>query len=373
MTTSEIPSLWKHVLKLLRSENSSANIEEMRLHSIITDFPELLRPLDDWIHSFEHAIQVSDEELYENVNSRARELSHIFASNRSVSNTVIDDRPIYWGRLVGQVLLRQRLRRGNLDSQIATDTREALEWNSRKVNYGSFTHERRIVLTCFDPFMLDRNITQCNPSAIIAYTIAQTLCPEYSINVLVFPVRFQDFDEDCVERMLKTLYFTNPSLVVTLSMGRKQFDLERFPGNRRSVETLDNLNVCGIDGKKFPTCVAGAPSFLEFSLPAEAMKKAPGQWSVIDNRRVATERHTEFYPRSLAQLTSETAVQGSGGGFLSNEISYRSILLQKRFGKSFPLGHLHVPKVNSFDVIQLRSMCNQAESIIKLALENSKN
>ncbi len=373
MTTSEIPSLWKQVLKLLQSEDSSVNIEERRLHSIITDFPELLRPLDDWIHSFEQAIRVSDEELYENVKSCARKLSHTLASNRSVSNQVIDDRPIYWGRLMGQVLLQQRLRQGNFDSQIATDTREAFEWNSRRGDYGSFTHERRIVLTCFDPFMLDRNITQCNPSAIIAYTIAQTLCPEYSINVLAFPVRFQDFDEDCVERMLKTLYFTNPSLVVTLSMGRKQFDLERFPGNRRSVKTLDNLNVCGIDGKKFPTCVAGAPSFLEFSLPAEAMKKAPGQWPVIDNRRVATERHTEFYPQSRAQLTSETAVQGSGGGFLSNEISYRSILLQKRFGKSFPLGHLHVPKVNSFDTIQLQSMCNQAESIIKLALKNSNN
>lgn len=373
MTTTEIRSSWKKVLKLLQSEDSFATVEELRLHRIITKFPDLLTPLDDWIQSFAQALEVSDEELHDIVNTRAQELIDTLAQNRSISHPVVDDRPIYWGRLMGQVLLRQRLQQGNVDSQIAEKTHDAVEWNSRRVNYGSLDHDRNMVLTCFDPFMLDRNVTQCNPSAIIAYTIAQELGHESSVTVLVFPVRFQDFDEGCVERMLKTLYLINPNLVVTLSMGRNRFDLERFPGNRRSVETLDNLNICGNDGKNLPTCVPKAPSFLEFSLPAESMEKAQGEWSVIDNRRVATERYTEFYPRSLKQLESEIAIQGSGGGFLSNEISYRSILFQKRLGKSFPLGHLHVPKIDAFDANQLRSMCNQAAQIIKLALDYSKN
>ena len=37
------------------------------------------------------------------------------------------------------------------------------------------------------------------------------------------------------------------------------------------------------------------------------------------------------------------AAKGSGGGFLSNEIFYRTLLLRREEGATIPVGHLHTP------------------------------
>ena len=52
--------------------------------------------------------------------------------------------------------------------------------------------------------------------------------------------------------------------------------------------------------------------------------------------------------QALAALRGQTAVQGSGGGYLSNEISYRSIRLANELGVALPMGHIHTPKHRRF-------------------------
>ena len=42
-------------------------------------------------------------------------------------------------------------------------------------------------------------------------------------------------------------------------------------------------------------------------------------------------------------------MSGSGGGYLSNEIAYRSLLLGQRLGVGFPIGHIHTPAVRGHD------------------------
>ena len=366
MVSQEISPVCEDVLDLLQSESFRTNAEELRLASVITQHPRLLHPLNDWFSELERALNVSDQRLQRNVESISKKLVESILTSELMVTTIIDDRPIYWARLVGQILLRKRLRKSSLSNVETNLLVDIFEWKSRHIEQSSFINPN-ILLTCFDPFMLDHNITQCNPSAVIAYTIARSVMNDCFVQMAVLPVRFQDFDELYVDRTMELLLARNPRLSLTLSMGRKQFDLERFPGNRRSAKTVDNLGVCGNDGEVFPPCMPGHPQFVEFSLPAEAMITAPGPWKVVDNHRVSTKRHKEFYPESLDQLKDEVAIQGSGGGFLSNEISYRSLQLQKRLELSDPLGHLHVPKVEDFDAGLLTDMCDQTKHIINQA------
>jgi len=48
-------------------------------------------------------------------------------------------------------------------------------------------------------------------------------------------------------------------------------------------------------------------------------------------------------------LQGQTAVRGSGGGYLSNEISYRSIRLAQSLNIELPMGHIHTPRMQGHD------------------------
>ncbi len=49
--------------------------------------------------------------------------------------------------------------------------------------------------------------------------------------------------------------------------------------------------------------------------------------------------------RLSGPTTGSTAVAGSGGSFLSNEIFYRTALLRTQTGTTIPVGHLHTPRL----------------------------
>ena len=101
------------------------------------------------------------------------------------------------------------------------------------------------------------------------------------------------------------------------------------------------------------------------------MSTVKGNWSVLDNRRVRTKESGDFEASSLEEITGQTAVSGSGGGFLSNEIAYRTLLLQSKLNRQFPLGHLHVPRIYEYDPQVLSNMTNQTRALIVAALEST--
>ena len=75
------------------------------------------------------------------------------------------------------------------------------------------------------------------------------------------------------------------------------------------------------------------------------MQQAQGEFEIRDNHQVTTLEGGTFEAASLAALDGQTAVQGSGGGYLSNEISYRSIRLANELGVTLPMGHIHTPRI----------------------------
>lgn len=287
------------------------------------------------------------------------------------SEEIWDDRALYWARLK----LKSE-RRGAADS-IALG---AFERASRGMNDVAFADAddaaARVLVTGFDPFHLDRQIDQSNPSGLAALALdgrtLQTARGPALIQAAVFPVRFADFDIGMVEAFIAPLLEEGVDLVVTISMGRDGFDLERFPGRRRSSAVPDNLNVLtGASPRNplIPSLSGGdlaGPEFLEFTLPAAAMVAVRGDFSVRDNRNVATLEQGDVKAATLQALAGKTAVRGSGGGYLSNEIAYRTLRANEH---RIPMGHVHTPRLSGFDPIFERKVVAQLEAILTAAVE----
>ena len=267
-----------------------------------------------------------------------------------------DDRPLYWARLK----LRQR----------AGAQAGRAERASRGLGFECAQGEPWLLLTGFDPFRLDRHLDQSNPAGLAVLALHGTRIAGVRVAGAILPVRFGDFDAGLVEAALTPPFQRRPALGITVSMGRDGFDLERFPGRRRSAVALDNRDQSGGGTAERPVAPAGldGPEFLEFSLPADAMAAVAGRWPVRDNRRVATLANGEVTAQSLEELDGRTAVAGSGGGFLSNEVAYRSLLLQRRLGVNFPLGHVHVPAVAGYDAEAEHAIVAQLRRIIAAAV-----
>lgn len=269
----------------------------------------------------------------------------------------LDDRPLYWARLK---LLRE---------QPSAAARARAERLSRGWDFTFPPGEPGVLLTGFDPFHLDRDIGQSNPSGVIALALHGTRIAGACVRAAILPVRFADFDRGAVEQWLTPAFSGKRgalAMAVTISMGRDRFDLERFPGRRRSAQTADNRRVRSGASRENPAAPPGlaGPEFIEFSLPAKAMSAATGRWQVRDNRRVETLERGTVTADTLADLAHCTAVAGSGGGFLSNEVAYRSLLLHARLGRQFPLGHLHTPRMTGHDPAMLADLVAQARRII---------
>jgi len=238
---------------------------------------------------------------------------------------------------------------------------------------------QRLLVTGFDPFHLDVDITQSNPSGLAALALDGTTLDaggqRVSVATAVMPVRFVDFDEGLVESFFRPHFESgNLVLAVTISMGRDAFDLERFPGRRRSAAVTDNLNVltgANSSNPKVPRLgdrALDGPEFVEFSLPAQSMASVSGRWLIRDNRQVTTLEKGTLIVDHLRDLEGLTAVAGSGGGYLSNEISYRTLLLNQRLSTRLPVGHLHTPKVAGYDEALENEMVEQIRRILTAAV-----
>ncbi len=279
-----------------------------------------------------------------------------------VQDGFLDDRALYWGRLAAHRCLQEM---GHAECG------EALERASRGLSEGEVAAPT-FLLAGFDPFHLDRDISQSNPSGTVALALHGSVVEapagqSLTVQAAILPVRFADFDAGIVERLLSERCANGDvRMVVTVSMGRDAFDLERFPGRRRSSPNPDNERRFGGGTGEEPVLPRGldGPEFLEFSLPAAAMAAVEGRWAVRDNHRVTTVTRGRLEAESLEDLTGETAVEGSGGGYLSNEVAYRTLLSAERLGLDLPIGHIHVPALRGHDAGWERDIVDQVRRMI---------
>ncbi|MFE2830660.1 pyroglutamyl peptidase [Streptomyces mirabilis] len=264
-----------------------------------------------------------------------------------------DDRPLYWARLGMTREVRQwEPEFGLTDTQRARLLAE-LEENSRGENTIRYPHAKgvkRILLTGFDPFTLDRDVRISNPSGATALaldgTTIRTADGPARIETAVFPVRWQDFAEGTVERTLRR-QLPRVDLFTTVSQGRVgRFDVERTNGAWRGGFP-DNENVSRTETIPV-TDPASQPQWTSTTLPYARIVAAPtGHFPVYDHTSVTEipAGGTDPVVRPDGPTPGSTARAGGGGDYLSNEIAYRATLLRDRLGlhDSLPGGHVHTP------------------------------
>ena len=296
---------------------------------------------------------------------------------RATEGLPTDDRVLYWARLAALQHLTSPSK-ATLETAIHQRCRSIFEVASRGRAGLSWKEGRyRLLVSGFDPFLLDRNIEQSNPSGLAALRLDDQVLESSGgtlihVRSVIFPVRFGDFDQGTLESLLGPLIGEGRiDAFVSISMGRDVFDLERFPGRRRSASSPDNLNLLSGGSEKAPIVLKlgeaelEGPEFLEFSLPAQRMQSRVGRWLVHDNHEVATLEQGTLTAASLASLADQVAVRGSGGGYLSNEIAYRALNIMRQADRVIPMGHIHTPRMTAFDPNFLDDVVQQVKGMLQ--------
>ncbi|CAL9560736.1 pyroglutamyl peptidase [Streptomyces sp. enrichment culture] len=264
-----------------------------------------------------------------------------------------DDRPLYWARLGMTRALRAWDPGFRLDEEQRARLLDELERGSRGQDDTGFPHGKgmkRVLVTGFDPFTLDRDIRISNPSGAVALaldgTVIHTPDGPARIETAVFPVRWRDFTAQAVERALRHR-LPQADLFTTVSQGRVgRFDIERTNGAWRGGFG-DNENT-GRPETVPVTDPASQPQWTSTTLPyAEIVAADTGRFPVYDNTSVTEipAGGAEPVVRPQGPTPGSTARAGGGGDYLSNEIAYRATLLRDRLGlrEELPGGHVHTP------------------------------
>jgi pyrrolidone-carboxylate peptidase len=275
-----------------------------------------------------------------------------------------DDRPLYWARLGMTREVRTWEPEFGLSEGQRAALIDALERTSRgqtDVRYPQGRKSlRRVLVTGFDPFTLDRDIRISNPSGATALaldgTVIETADGPARVETVVFPVRWQDFaggtsqafgtGGGTVERTLRP-YLKEVDLFTTVSQGRVgRFDVERTNGAWRGGFP-DNDNVSRTETVPVGD-PASQPQWTTTTLPYKEIVAADtGRFPVYDHTEVTEipAGGTDALVRPDGPTAGSTARAGGGGNYLSNEIAYRATLLRDRLGlhDTLPGGHVHTP------------------------------
>ncbi|OWA03881.1 pyroglutamyl peptidase [Streptomyces sp. CS113] len=270
-----------------------------------------------------------------------------------------DDRPLYWARLGMTRELRawepgfglSERQRAALLTELERTSRGQTDLRLPRGGHGGHGKGvKRVLLTGFDPFTLDRDIRISNPSGAVALaldgTVIDTPDGPARVETAVFPVRWADFGQGTMERALRP-YLPRVDLFTTVSQGRVgRFDVERTNGAWRGGFP-DNANVSRTETVPV-TDPASQPQWTTTTLPYAAITAADtGRFPVYDNTSVTEipAGATEAVVRPDGPTPGSTAREGGGGNYLSNEIAYRATLLRDRLGLhgTLPGGHVHTP------------------------------
>ncbi|MFD0151288.1 pyroglutamyl peptidase [Streptomyces sp. NPDC055721] len=264
-----------------------------------------------------------------------------------------DDRPLYWSRLALTRELRSWKPGFGITEKGRTRLLDRLERSSRgqdSIRYPAGKGVKRILLTGFDPFTLDRDVRISNPSGATALALDGTWLRTADgslarVETAVFPVRWADFADGTVERTLRP-HLPKVDLFTTVSQGRPgRFDIERTNGAWRGGFP-DNENLSRTETVPVAD-PATQPQWTSTSLPYAAITAAStGRFPVYDNTSVTELPAGADTPvvRPDGPTPGSVARAGGGGNYLSNEIAYRATLLRDRLGLTrLPGGHVHTP------------------------------
>ncbi|MBB4944591.1 pyrrolidone-carboxylate peptidase [Kitasatospora gansuensis] len=270
-----------------------------------------------------------------------------------------DDRPLYWTRLavVDQLAGWQPQFPVDRDALRARfeDASRGLKGN----DFGAAPGVKRIFVSGFDPFGLDGDLRTANPSGSAALSLngRRVVLDDGSaaeIRAVVLPVRYADFDHGIVERAFAPRLTAGPRAadrITTISQGYPGlFTVEAWAGRARSADPYpDNTGALSGGTYQHPVVAPGmgpGAEFIPTTLPGAAWEAAAqSPYPVLVNTEVTEIPAGESAPvdRADGPTPGSRAVAGGGGGYLSNEVAYRSNRLRLELRPELPGGHLHTP------------------------------
>ncbi|MFD9568343.1 pyroglutamyl peptidase [Streptomyces sp. NPDC059982] len=269
-----------------------------------------------------------------------------------------DDRPLYWARLAMTVRLAGWQPAFPVDRAALTTRFEDASRGLTANEFRAAPGVRRIFVSGFDPFGLDAELRRANPSGSAALqlngrrtTLADGTVAEF--RAVVLPVRYADFDAGIVERAYGPRLAAGPrsaDMITSISQGYPGlFTLEAWAGRARSADPYpDNANALSGGTYDHPVTAPGmgpGAEFLRTSLPTDAMTAVQAPYPVRLNTAVSEipAGGTGPVDREDGPTPGSRAVAGGGGGYLSNEVAYRSNRLRLELRPDLPGGHLHTP------------------------------
>lgn len=291
-----------------------------------------------------------------------------------------DDRPVYWARLHARAAIKNHpyvKKQAKLEEELIKSMED---WSRGRmtVNFTAtnpaFTGvpglatAKKILVTGFDPFNLEKAPGTYNPAGLVALALHNQVITDGLgntglVQAAVFPVRYRDFDanvvEDFVEKYLKNGSPDQVKMLMTISLYSKGFHfyLERY-ATRFRLDWKDNLDdhLGGIEVGKGGSW----RNFFETTLPVPEMVEAtlghPGQ-KVYYNQHFKAINSQDFPIRpqetvvvpglnlmtNTGSAPSGKLEEGSGGAYLSNEIFYRVARLREALASTTKTGHMHIP------------------------------
>lgn len=319
-----------------------------------------------------------------------------------------DDRPLYWARIKMAVVLKTKLRELLIAGVIgAVEQREliqrfeektrnytGIDFSAGSVPAGAF----KLLVTGFDPFQLDNSVFQSNPSGPAALNLCgktiSTGTKDVYIQMMIFPVRWEDFDNDVVNKYISNYIgggVDKPDMILTISQsGMGNYNMDRFATINRgggSDNLLETRRTNSRSAKDLTPIELWKYHNIETQLPKKMAQEhmeptdpAPDTWnhfsvyaqyfepligaSVIpeapDYEMDWKFTLENLEPHDLASVLTYTRKptptrtmfpymkNGPGGNYLSNEIFYRVSLARERWkalnptAPKYPSGHFHV-------------------------------
>ena len=156
------------------SINGKTTVEEDRLQVLKSAELEFSKQLD--LLSKTLAPKIKRLETEDGLRQFARSEGHRLWQNAQETDkreAVIDDRPLYWKRLVAAQMIRGHARDLRLELGEIKRLLASFEWASRGQGdiVWTVSGDRRILITGFDPFELDQHMGESKPSGAAALTL----------------------------------------------------------------------------------------------------------------------------------------------------------------------------------------------------------
>jgi hypothetical protein len=228
---------------------------------------------------------------------------------------------------------------------------EELSRNYTGINFSKVGNKKKVLITGFDPFLLNSfdhkyskyyNVLQSNPSGVVALSLNNDNTLGASIQTMIFPVRYLDFDssnkptkgigEGVVEKYIKPLV-SEVDAIITISQALpNEYNIDVFGtltrggGDENLNYTRENLS------KAISTDLEWIKTTLNSGFTD--IKEVKYEW-------LYDEKDGEINPPKDGVKINE----GSGSNYLSNEIFYRVGKMRTKLRPKLETGHFHISKI----------------------------